>query len=68
MSLKRANPARGARGARKTELAGWLLNSEHTASAPALQVRRLISRFGWSEARARVVAELAFGQQQECRR
>lgn len=60
MTLKRANPARGARGVRKNELAGWLLNSELTASASQLQVRRLIRRFGWSESRARVVAELAF--------
>lgn len=50
----------GARGALKINRAGRPTASELTDFARGLQVRRLICRFGWSEARARVVAELAF--------
>jgi hypothetical protein len=62
MPLKNANPAPSWRtgGARKNDQAGSSIYSENKLPPLPWQVARLLRRFNWSEARARVVAELAF--------
>jgi hypothetical protein len=64
MATQKANAAASCktRGALKSDLAGQLIISENSASRENLQVSRLLSRFAWSQARARAVAELAFDQ------
>ncbi len=52
-----------ARGPREDDLAGRSITSETNLSPLTIQVSRLLTRFAWSEARARAVAEIAFPPQ-----
>ena len=61
MHAANTNPATlAACGARKNDQAGSSIASENIPPPMTIQVSRLLARFAWSEARARLIAELAF--------
>jgi hypothetical protein len=60
MASTTRNPACGARGARNTDVAGKLINSDHNSSLAELQAIHVARRYRLTTWHAATIARLAF--------